>query len=74
MGTPYYIAPEVWKKKYSIESDIWSCGVIMYIMLCGTPPFNGSNDKEMKERVLEGKYKITDGVWAKVSEEAKDLL
>jgi calcium-dependent protein kinase len=74
IGTPYYIAPEVWKKSYGKECDLWSCGVILYMMLSGTPPFNGPSDKEIKERILKGKYLLTGESWNNVSEEAKDLV
>jgi calcium-dependent protein kinase len=59
LGTPYYIAPEVLKKSYNEKCDIWSCGVILYILLSGTPPFNGSNDNAIMQKVKTGKYSIT---------------
>jgi calcium-dependent protein kinase len=74
IGTPYYIAPEVWKKKYDEKCDVWSCGVIMYILLSGTPPFNAASDAEMKEKILDGSFSLSGKVWDTISEEAKDLV
>ena len=67
IGTPYYIAPEVWAQNYNRECDLWSCGVILYIMLCGTPPFNGGNDRIIKEKILEGTFKFDGAIWDNVS-------
>jgi calcium-dependent protein kinase len=56
MGTPYYIAPEVLLKSYNEKCDVWSCGVILYILLSGFPPFNGRTDEEIMLAVKKTKF------------------
>lgn len=53
VGTPYYVAPEVLKGSYDNSCDIWSLGIILYIFLCGYPPFEGDNSKEIFKTVLQ---------------------
>ncbi|CAD8150298.1 unnamed protein product [Paramecium pentaurelia] len=74
IGTPYYIAPEVISKQYDKKCDVWSCGVILFIMLCGYPPFNGQSQQELYERIQAGVYTFNDSEWKEVSEDAKDLI
>ena len=59
VGSIYYIAPEVLKKKYNSKCDLWSCGVIMYILLTGVPPFGGSNNQTIIKKILVGEYDKT---------------
>jgi calcium-dependent protein kinase len=73
-GTPYYIAPEVLFEKYDEKCDIWSCGVIMYILLCGYPPFNGETDNEILNKIKTGKFVFPEEEWDNISDEAKDLI
>ncbi|XP_030641118.1 MAP kinase-activated protein kinase 2-like [Chanos chanos] len=77
--TPYYVAPEVLgPEKYDKSCDMWSLGVIMYILLCGYPPFYSNNglaiSPGMKKRIRNGQYEFPDPEWADVSSEAKQLI
>ena len=74
IGTPYYIAPEVLKKSYGYECDIWSLGVILYMLLSGTPPFDGFDDQSILQKVKIGKYSLEGESWELISNEAKDLI
>ena len=71
---PYYIAPEVLKKKYDEKCDIWSCGVILYILLCGYPPFSGKTDDKIMEKVAKGHYDFNSEEWDTISKEAKAFI
>ncbi|UKJ88413.2 calmodulin-like domain protein kinase [Theileria orientalis] len=74
IGTAYYIAPEVLKGIYDEKCDIWSIGVILYILLSGYPPFNGKTESEIIKKVQIGKYSFEMSHWEKVAESAKDLI
>lgn len=74
VGTPYYIAPEVLRKKYDKSCDLWSCGVIGYILLCGYPPFNGENNTEVHDAVRRGRYRFPSSDWSSTSRESRDFI
>ncbi|KAJ0395115.1 hypothetical protein ATCC90586_007745 [Pythium insidiosum] len=74
-GTPGYVAPEIIRgESYGSEVDCWSLGVILFILLCGYPPFSGENHAIVFEKVLEARYKFSSPDWDDVSEAAKDLV
>jgi calcium-dependent protein kinase len=74
VGSSYYIAPEVLRKNYNEKCDLWSCGVIMYILLSGRPPFGGDNDNEIMKRVSTGRYDLTSSPFDKCSNESLALI
>jgi len=74
VGSSYYIAPEVLKKRYDEKCDIWSCGVILYILLSARPPFAGESDKEIMEQVAQGKYDLSSSPFNRISKSCIDLI
>jgi calcium-dependent protein kinase len=74
LGTPYYVAPEVLDKNYDEKCDVWSCGIILYILMCGYPPFNGNNDAQIIKAVQSGKFTFPAEEWGEVSEDCKTLI
>lgn len=74
VGTAYYVSPEILAGKYTEKCDIWSSGVILYVLLSGDPPFNGPSDKIIYSKIRKMKFDFPDDKWKHISEEAKDLL
>ena len=74
VGTLYYISPEIVKGNYDEKCDIWACGVILYILLCGKQPFKGKNDKEIYKNIINMKYDLNSKEWKLKSKNVKDLI
>ena len=74
-GTPEYIAPEVLSKvPYGAPCDMWSIGIITYILLGGYPPFQEKNQKDLFEKIKSGKFSFHNSHWKNISDEAKDFV
>lgn len=74
-GTPGYVAPEVLAQKpYGKAVDVWSIGVISYILLCGYPPFYDENDANLFAQILKGEYEFDSPYWDEISDSAKDFI
>jgi len=74
VGTAYYVSPEILQGKYSEKCDVWSAGVILYVLLSGEPPFNGPSDGVIYSKIKQLKFTFPEKKWNKISKEAKDLL
>ena len=74
-GTPGYVAPEILEgKAYDTQADMWSLGVIVYILLGGYPPFIEQNQRELFRKIRKGQYEFHDEYWGQVSDEAKNMI
>lgn len=74
VGSAYYIAPDVLKRKYGPEVDIWSVGVMLYILLCGVPPFWAESENGIFNAILRGHVDFSSDPWPSISPSAKDLV
>ncbi|XP_008802050.2 calcium-dependent protein kinase 1-like [Phoenix dactylifera] len=74
VGSAYYIAPEVLRRNYGPEADIWSAGVILYILLSGVPPFWAEDEKGIFDAVLHGHVDFESDPWPSISSGAKELV
>jgi calcium-dependent protein kinase len=74
VGTPSYVAPEVLQGKYNETCDIWSAGIVLYVLLSGTAPFKGDTDEQVITQARLGNISVETPSWENVSEEAKDVV
>ena len=73
-GTIFYCSPEVVKDRYDFECDEWACGVMMYILLTGYPPFLGDNEEEVFQNILDKEINLNVPELKTVSDSCKDLI
>lgn len=74
VGSAFYLAPEVVRYNYNEKCDTWSCGVILYILLCGVPPFPGNSNENIIANIKKGEFSMAGPIWENTSHSAKDLI
>jgi len=74
-GTPFFVAPEILTRKpYDQQSDMWSVGCIVFLLLSGSLPFMGRSQKELFRKIVAGKFEFKEDEWDGVSDDARDLV
>jgi len=73
-GTPEFISPEASSGRYDAQTDLWSCGVSMYVLLCGYTPFFGDTEAGVFAAVRRGNFSFASSEWSNITDNAKDLL
>lgn len=74
-GTPFFVSPEIlMRKPYDQQSDMWSVGCIVFLLLSGNLPFMGRSQKELFRKIVAGKFTFDEEDWEGVSDHAKDLV
>jgi hypothetical protein len=74
-GTPSYVAPEILERSpYGVQADMWSLGVITYILLCGYPPFSSPHQQTLFKLIRQARFRFEPPTWDDVSSQAKDLI
>lgn len=74
LGTPYYISPEVLRGEYDIRCDMWSIGVICFVILCGEPPFTGENTAKLFKKISTTDYRFDQPIWKTISKDAINFI
>merc|ERR1711920_129504 len=74
VGSAYYVAPEVLRRRYGPSADVWSVGVIVYILLSGQPPFWGQTETAIFNEILKGRVNFSNPPWPRISPSAKNLI
>eukprot|EP00803_Ostreobium_quekettii_P003177 evm.model.scf_1105.4 EVM.evm.TU.scf_1105.4 scf_1105:28267-31780(+) len=74
VGSKFYIAPEVLKRSYSHQADVWSSGIVMYLMLTGLPPFLGDTTHEVFDKIVGGHVDFSSPPWPEISNAGKDCI
>ena len=74
MGTLTYCSPEVLDRAHNFKSDIWSCGVISYVLLAGAFPFYDVDEDRLMDKIRKGEFDFSEKIWKSISSEARSFI